>query len=133
MGVGDRGRQTHSEKLGGRLPLRGGLLDSTSTISEVQPLRASLKPIARPKRSRVSPATACAMWPPFSTVISRGLTSLLLLHLQNWKGPESEHRLQTGCKPEPTIRAKYWRPRPESNRGARICSPLRHHSATWPV
>src|SRR5215831_15084984 len=24
------------------------------------------------------------------------------------------------------------RPRPESNRGARICSPLRHHSATWP-
>ena len=25
-----------------------------------------------------------------------------------------------------------WRPRPESNRGARICSPLRHHSATWP-
>ena len=22
--------------------------------------------------------------------------------------------------------------RPESNRGARICSPLRHHSATWP-
>ena len=25
------------------------------------------------------------------------------------------------------------RPRPESNRGARICSPLRHHSATWPV
>ena len=27
----------------------------------------------------------------------------------------------------------YWRPRPESNRGARICSPLRHHSATWPI
>ena len=27
---------------------------------------------------------------------------------------------------------KCWRPRPESNRGARICSPLRHHSATWP-
>ncbi len=26
-----------------------------------------------------------------------------------------------------------WRPRPESNRGARICSPLRHHSATWPL
>ena len=26
-----------------------------------------------------------------------------------------------------------WRPRPESNRGARICSPLRHHSATWPI
>ena len=25
-----------------------------------------------------------------------------------------------------------WRPRPESNRGIRICSPLRHHSATWP-
>jgi hypothetical protein len=25
-----------------------------------------------------------------------------------------------------------WRPRPESNRGARICNPLRHHSATWP-
>ena len=28
--------------------------------------------------------------------------------------------------------AKLWRPRPESNRGARICSPLRNHSATWP-
>src|SRR5688572_30978512 len=26
-----------------------------------------------------------------------------------------------------------WRPRPESNRRARICSPLRHHSATWPL
>jgi hypothetical protein len=26
-----------------------------------------------------------------------------------------------------------WRPRPESNRCTRICSPLRHHSATWPV
>ncbi len=25
-----------------------------------------------------------------------------------------------------------WRPRPESNRGIRICSPLRHHSATRP-
>jgi hypothetical protein len=25
-----------------------------------------------------------------------------------------------------------WRPGPESNRGARICSPLRHHSATGP-
>ena len=25
-----------------------------------------------------------------------------------------------------------WRPRPESNRCARICSPLRNHSATWP-
>ncbi len=27
---------------------------------------------------------------------------------------------------------KIWRPRPESNRGARICSPLRNHSATRP-
>ncbi len=27
---------------------------------------------------------------------------------------------------------KQWRPRPESNRGARICNPLRHHSATGP-
>src|SRR5690242_3804980 len=26
-----------------------------------------------------------------------------------------------------------WRPRPELNRGTRICSPLRHHSATWPL
>jgi hypothetical protein len=26
-----------------------------------------------------------------------------------------------------------WRPRPESNRGARICSPLRSHSATRPT
>ena len=26
-----------------------------------------------------------------------------------------------------------WRPRPESNRGARICSPLRNHSATRPI
>ena len=28
--------------------------------------------------------------------------------------------------------AKCWRPRPELNWGTRICSPLRHHSATWP-
>ena len=27
------------------------------------------------------------------------------------------------------IQGNCWRPRPESNRGARICSPLRHHSA----
>ena len=27
---------------------------------------------------------------------------------------------------------KVWRPRPESNRGTRLCRPLRHHSATWP-
>ena len=26
----------------------------------------------------------------------------------------------------------FWRPRPELNRGTRICSPLRHHSATRP-
>ncbi len=26
-----------------------------------------------------------------------------------------------------------WRPRPELNRGTRICSPLRHHSATRPT
>ena len=25
-----------------------------------------------------------------------------------------------------------WRPRPESNRGTRICSRMRNHSATWP-
>ena len=26
-----------------------------------------------------------------------------------------------------------WRPHPESNRGARICNPLRHHSAIGPA
>ena len=30
------------------------------------------------------------------------------------------------------IRATGWRPEPESNRRARICSPLRHHSAIGP-
>ena len=35
---------------------------------------------------------------------------------------------------EPKLRSSEgWRPRPESNRGARICSPLRNHSATWPL
>ena len=29
-------------------------------------------------------------------------------------------------------RRKSWRPRPELNRGTRICRPLRNHSATWP-
>jgi hypothetical protein len=29
--------------------------------------------------------------------------------------------------------AKYWRPRPELNRGTRFCRPLRNHSATWPL
>ncbi len=33
--------------------------------------------------------------------------------------------------PEVT-RRRFWRPRPELNRGTRICSPLRHHSATRP-
>ena len=36
---------------------------------------------------------------------------------------------QTHEMPELT---KIWRPRPESNRGTRICSPLRNHSATRP-
>ena len=31
-----------------------------------------------------------------------------------------------------TQKGRNWRPRPELNRGSRICSPLRHHSATWP-
>jgi hypothetical protein len=33
----------------------------------------------------------------------------------------------------PSKHDEYWRPRPESNRGARICSPLRNHSATRPT
>ena len=33
-----------------------------------------------------------------------------------------------GLENAPTRGAKSWRPRPESNRGARICSPLGHHS-----
>ena len=36
------------------------------------------------------------------------------------------------CLPARFGRPGIWRPRPELNRGARICSPLRHHSATWP-
>jgi hypothetical protein len=35
------------------------------------------------------------------------------------------------CQPKHR-RCEDWRPRPELNRGTRICSPLRHHSATWP-
>ena len=31
------------------------------------------------------------------------------------------------------LSGSYWRPRPDSNRGERICSPLRHHSATWTI
>jgi hypothetical protein len=31
------------------------------------------------------------------------------------------------------VKSLCWRPRPESNRGARICSPLRSHSATRPA
>jgi hypothetical protein len=61
------------------------------------------------------------------------VTSRLRAVLNSRNGPEGEHFLQTGCKPEGLRRAKLWRPRPESNRGARICSPLRHHSATWPI
>ncbi len=32
----------------------------------------------------------------------------------------------------PVWEARLWRPEPESNRRARICSPLRHHSAIGP-
>jgi hypothetical protein len=31
-----------------------------------------------------------------------------------------------------TSAERFWRPDPESNRGARICNPLRHHSAIGP-
>lgn len=33
---------------------------------------------------------------------------------------------------EDGLMVENWRPRPESNRGTRICSPLRNHSATRP-
>ena len=33
----------------------------------------------------------------------------------------------------PDLWERSWRPRPELNRGTRICNPLRHHSATWPL
>ena len=38
---------------------------------------------------------------------------------------------RTACRAE-AVSSEGWRPRPELNRGTRICSPLRHHSATWP-
>src|SRR3954471_18593959 len=38
---------------------------------------------------------------------------------------------RAACQPK-RKRREGWRPRPELNRGTRICSPLRHHSATWP-
>jgi hypothetical protein len=41
--------------------------------------------------------------------------------------------LKPSLKPEHRVLTKTWRPRPESNRCARICSPLRNHSATWPI
>ena len=31
------------------------------------------------------------------------------------------------------VQRSIWRPGPESNRGTRLCRPLHHHSATWPV
>jgi hypothetical protein len=37
-----------------------------------------------------------------------------------------------GKQASPRENSRRWRPRPESNRGARICSPLRNHSATRP-
>lgn len=40
--------------------------------------------------------------------------------------------VQSGVGPGVGLFKKVWRPRPELNRGTRICSPLRHHSATWP-
>ena len=47
---------------------------------------------------------------------------------------EIAQRRRPGLKPvgRRTARSEKWRPRPESNRGARICSPLRNHSATRP-
>src|SRR5918998_4306107 len=44
----------------------------------------------------------------------------------------SRESLSSNRRREIGPRRGMWRPRPESNRGARICSPLRHHSATRP-
>ena len=42
-------------------------------------------------------------------------------------------RLRMATPPADAAEVNFeWRPRPESNRGARICSPLRSHSATRP-
>ena len=41
-------------------------------------------------------------------------------------------RLTVECSTIELRRTNTWRPRPESNRRKRICSPLHHHSATRP-
>jgi hypothetical protein len=41
-------------------------------------------------------------------------------------------RLTVECSAIELRRTSFWRPRPESNRRTRICSPLHHHSATRP-
>jgi hypothetical protein len=54
-----------------------------------------------------------------------GGTLMPWLRLVNHAAPVSQHERRN-------IDAEHWRPRPESNRGAQICSLLRRHSATRP-
>ena len=45
----------------------------------------------------------------------------------------SRYRIYQSRQKSPSRNCGVWRPRPESNRGTRLCRPLRHHSATWPI
>ena len=51
----------------------------------------------------------------------------------SFRDRSSERPRAVGGRRSHELSVENWRPRPESNRGARICSPLRNHSATRPT
>ena len=88
----------------------------------------SLRPPARPcSRGRASGAGPCPC---------KGRGARLRLHEGLPPRPNARMGLSTGkaprvCSPGQEGRG-FWRRHPESNRGTRICNPLRHHSAMAP-
>ena len=76
-------------------------------------------------------ATGAAL--PLAYPNSRERLWLKLWGLASTQGALVRVRLRIGPQAEFAFyRGKNWRPDRESNSGARICSPLRHHSAIRP-
>ena len=84
--------------------------------------------LGAPNHSSALPKIKRRMGAAIATNVSRGLAAPTRGEFETY----NERFLENGLENAALILAKSWRPRPESNRGARICSPLRHHSATWP-
>ena len=128
-------------------PAAGGLASTAPAIGG----RSNPAPAGRSRDRRAPPAparrklrAACPETPPARLQVGDAADAQLSVdHVtaqldRSLRRRSRSHCASPCCRCEPRRAAIaptnrcLWRPRPESNRGARICSPLRSHSATRP-